>query len=319
MTSYGVPMLTRHWVVTLVDQHSSPSDAHALERILDARDALDPYGAWARTRAVIAKYGVTAVVINSDFPYPVPSDFWASSPEWAAAARARLDAVPAAFERVHDERGFTVYRVHRTALDTLGAPPRPRPFTVPFVSGRFPIGRRFADDMPVVHRLQLWPARVVRGDTLRGVADWRALAPLPGGSYRVSVRFDQPLPGGFTPPAAIGKPLRKLLEKLQHRRFRFGDQHLPVMGAYGVDLWRPGEIVRDSFEVVVPADVAPGYYRAEIRMVRSPHYPNLHLSDYLGDRDYLSGVAMGAIEVVASRADLGRPSPPLPPGFGDSH
>lgn len=325
MTSYGVPMLTRHWVVTLVDQHSSPSDAHALERILESRDALDPCGTWERTRAVIAKHGVTAVVINSDFEFPVPSDYWASSPEWAAAARARLDSAPAAFERVYDAGGFTVYRVHRAALDTLdtlgtpGAPPRPRPFTVPFVSGRFPIARRFADDMPVIHRLALWPVRVVRGDTLHGVADWRALAPLPGASYRVSVRFDQPLPGGFTPPAAIAKPVRKLLEKLEHRRFRFGDQHLPVAGAYGVDLWRPGEIVRDSFTIVVPSDVAAGYYRAEIRMNRSPHYPNLSLSDYFGDRDYLSGVAMAAIEVVASREDLRHPPAPLPEGFGDSH
>ena len=319
MTSYGVPMLTRHWVVTLVDQHSSPSDAHALERILEARDALDPYGSWARTREVIAKHGVTAVVINSDFPYPVPSDYWASSPEWAAAARARLDSAPAAFERVHDEHGFTVYRVHREALDTLSTPPRPRPFTSPFVSGRFPIARRFDEAMPVVHRLQLWPARVVRGDTLRGVIDWRALAPLAAGSYRVYVRFDQPLPGGFTPPPSIDKPIRKLLEKVEHRRFRFREEHLPVEGAYGVDLWRPGEVVRDSFGLVVPPDAAPGYYRTEVRMNRSPHYPNLHLSDYLGDRDWFSGVALGAIEVVATRADLARPPAPLPEGFGDSH
>src|SRR6185295_2424847 len=190
----------------------SPSDAHALERILESRDALDPHGSWARTREVIAKHGVTAVVINSDFEYPVPSDYWASSPSWAAAARARLDAAPAAFERVYDARGFTVYRVHRDALDTLSAPSPPRPFTVPFVSGRFPIGRRFALDMPVVHCLQLGPVRVVRGDTLRGVVDWCALAPLPAGSYSVSVRFDQPLPGGFTPPASVAKPVRKLLE-----------------------------------------------------------------------------------------------------------
>jgi len=318
-TSYGVPMLTRHWVATLIDQHSSPSDAHALERILDARDALDPYASWERTRAVIAKYGVTAIVINSDFPYPVPSDYWSSSVDWAAAARVRLASAPAAFERLYDRDGFTVYRVHRAAVDTLSAPPRPRPFVTPFVSGRFPIGHRYADDEPVVHRLSLWPLRVVRGDTLRGVADWRALQPLPAGCYRVSVRFDQALPGGFTPPGIVAKPARKLLEKLEHRRFRFREDHLPVSGAYGVDLWRPEEIVRDSFAIAVPPDVAPGYYRAEIRMNRSPHYPNLQLSDYFSDRDYFSGVAMGAIEVVATRADLKRPPAPLPTELGDTH
>jgi hypothetical protein len=50
-------MLTRHWVTALVDQHSSPNDPHALDRILDARDALDPYASWARTAEVVRRWG----------------------------------------------------------------------------------------------------------------------------------------------------------------------------------------------------------------------------------------------------------------------
>src|SRR5262249_60504410 len=56
-TSYGVPMFTRHYVQTLVDQHSSPSDSLALTRILEARDALDPYADWASTHAVVKRWG----------------------------------------------------------------------------------------------------------------------------------------------------------------------------------------------------------------------------------------------------------------------
>ena len=51
----AVPMLTRHWVTSLVDQHSSPDDSLALARILDARDALDPYAPWERTAAVVRR------------------------------------------------------------------------------------------------------------------------------------------------------------------------------------------------------------------------------------------------------------------------
>ncbi|MEO5616693.1 MAG: hypothetical protein ABIS67_02900, partial [Candidatus Eisenbacteria bacterium] len=196
-TSYGVPMLTRHYVVTLVDQHSSPSDSLALTRILDARDALDPHASWARTREVIRKYGATVIVLNSDFSRIPLFDFWAPTPRWAAAARARLEREPAAFERVHDARGFTVYRVHDAALDSLRSEVPARAGVVPFVSGRFPIGRRYAEDLPVIHRLSLWPERVARGDTVHGVADWRSLTPMPAGSYMVSLRFERPMPGGF--------------------------------------------------------------------------------------------------------------------------
>jgi len=122
-TSYAVPMFTRHFVVTLLDQHSSPNDARAVERILDARDALDPWGPWERARDVVARYRVTLVVLNGRFVEIPPFDYWAPSPGWFQAERARLDGEPGAFERLADEGDFVVYRVHAAAL---AIPPTPR-------------------------------------------------------------------------------------------------------------------------------------------------------------------------------------------------
>lgn len=301
-TSYAVPMLTRHYVATLVDQHSSPSDSLALRRILDARDALDPYGSWARTREVVARHGVTVVVLNGRFSEIPKLSYWAPAPGWFAAARARLDAAPGAFEPVFDEGDFVVYRVRRAALDTLAAPPVPRPFVRPYVPGRFPVARRLEPGAPALHRLGLGARRAARGDTVRAVAEWRATTPLPAGSWRVSVRFDRDLPAGFAPPAWIGKPARKLLERARGERYRFRADHLPVDGAYGVDLWRPDEVVRDSFAFVVPPDVAPGAYRVEIALYRQPHYANYRLADYFFDRDYYSGLRAGTLEVLPAGA-----------------
>ena len=311
-TSYGIPMLTRQYVVTLVDQHSSPSDSTALTRLLDARDALDPYGSWERTRQVIKRWGATMIVINSDFSSTPHFAYWEPSVEWAEAARARFDSAPAAFERLADIRGFTIYRIHPQALDTLSSPPLPRPFVVPFVSGRFPIAHRYDDRAPAILDLRLWPQRASRGDSLTGVAEWRALRPLPPGSYAVAVRFDRPLPGGFEPPGLLAKPARKLLEKLNHERYRFRRDYLPVEGAYGVDLWRPDQVVRDTFGMRIPGDVAPGWYRVQIRMVRQPIYPMLRLSDYFFDHDYFSGVETGTLEVLSPAGSRERGnSPPL--------
>jgi hypothetical protein len=89
---------------------------------------------------------------------------------------------------------------------------------------------------------------------------------------------------------------------LRHERYRFRIDHLPVDGAYGVDLWRPDEVVRDSFAFTVPHDAAPGDYRMEVRMLRQPHYPNFRLGDYFTDRDYYSGVPAGMLRILPAGA-----------------
>jgi hypothetical protein len=117
------------------------------------------------------------------------------------------------------------------------------------------------------------------------------------GSYQVAVRFDRGLPAGLDPPDLIAKPVRKLVERTRGERYRFRVDHLPVGGQYGVDLWRTDEVVRDSFEVVVPHDAAPGRYDVRVLMLRQPHYPNYRLSDYFVEEDYYAGVKLGGFEV----------------------
>jgi hypothetical protein len=164
----------------------------------------------------------------------------------------------------------------------------------------------------------LSPRSVARGDTVRGVIVWRAFERLPAGSYPVAVRFDRALPGGFTPPAWIAKPTRKLIERIRHERYRFRADHLPVGGDYGVDLWNADECVRDSFTVVVPRDVAAGDYRVRVRMNRQPHYTNLRLSDYFFDDDYYAGLPVGWLRVGAPRAAVeGLPAGSGSEGGGD--
>jgi hypothetical protein len=296
-TSYSIPMYTRHYVVTLVDQHSSPNDASALRRILDARDALDPHAGWERSRAVIGRYGVEVVALNDRFPTAPVQAYWAANPAWFAAARRRLDRHPAAFERVYDSGDFVVYRVHRQALDTLGGKPDPRPFVRRYRPGRDPVARRLGDRLPVLQNVRFTPRAAPAGATLAGVAEWRVLEPLPPASYQVSVRFDRELPGGLQPPPFLGKPVRKGIEALRGERYRFRADHPPVAGRYGVDLWRPGEVVVDSFTIRIPPDAAPGSYTVRIKPYRQPGYPNLRLSDYFFDQDFYAGVPVGRLQV----------------------
>lgn len=303
-TSYAVPMLTRHYVACLVDQHSSPNDPQALERLLDARDALDPCGGWERTRAVVRRYGVDVVALNGRFADVPHFAYWAPRPDWYQAARARLDAAPAAFERVYDRDRFVVYRVHPAALDTLSVPPRPRAFVRSLAPGRSPVARRMGAGLPALVSLELTAGTAHPGDTLGAVAGWRALEALPAGACLVAVRFDRALPGGLSPPRFLSKPVRKVVEKLNHERYRFRVDHLPAGGEYGLDLWSPDEVVRDHFEIAVPRDVAAGDYQVRIRILRQPVFPNYRLADYFFDDDYYAGVPAGRLRVARAQ---GRP------------
>ena len=120
--------------------------------------------------------------------------------------------------------------------------------------------------------------------------------------YRAGLRFDRPLPEDVPrSPESVSKIWRKLVERVRHERFRFRADHLPTSGDYGVDRWSPGEVVRDSFRVVVPADVATGDYAVRLSMLHQPHYPNLTLRDLLSDDDLLNGLEVSRLRIVASK------------------
>ncbi len=303
-TSYLVPMTTGLHVATLEDQHGSPNDTLALQRILDARDALDPFGTWARLREIVRRSGADVIVLNGRFARPPRLAYWAPSRPWFDAARARFDAHPCVFPRRHDAGDFVVYGIVRSALDTLTGPPPARPVIEPRRVVDVPSLAPPADGLPVPLTLALSAASVAPGESLGGVIRWCALRPAPAGSYSVVVRFDRE-PGVVSGPRWLGKPARKLLEAWRHERYRFVTQFVPAGDAYGVDLWRSDEVVRDSFALEVPRDVAAGSYRVEVRMLREPRYANLRLSDWFFDRDSHSGLSRGRLVVTRRRGGVG--------------
>ncbi len=300
-TCYSVPMLTRHWVTALVDQHSSPNDSLALDRILDARDALDPYAPWTRTAEVVQRWGATVIAVNGRWDRAPDLDYWAPDADWAAAVEARLERAPQVFHRVWSHDRFSVWTIDRRALAALTGGGVPRPFVRPLAAGDREQRLTSTVPLPALVSATFSARELAHGDTLQGVCEWHAAAPLRAGAYRVAVRFDRPLPAG-TPnaPSALSKLWRKAIERLHHERYRFREDHLPVDGAYGVDRWAAGEVVRDAFRIVVPADVAPGDYTIKVAMTRDAHYPNLRLLDMTSDDDVLDGLPVGTVRVRAA-------------------
>jgi hypothetical protein len=103
-----------------------------------------------------------------------------------------------------------------------------------------------------------------------------------------------------------GPPAWPGARRLRGESYRFRADHLPVGGAYGVDLWRPEEVVRDSFTLTVPPEAAHGTYVVRARMVTHAHYPNYRLRDFFFEDDYLSGLAVDTLVVRRAARDGGR-------------
>jgi hypothetical protein len=255
----------------------------------------------------VAHYGVDAVALNDRFRVPPALDYWSPTHAWFAAARARLDGAPAAFERLYDGGDFVLYRVHRDALDTLSTPAPPRPYVLELADrGGPPATTPGEAPLPSLWAFALARHEAVPGDTVSAEAWWRgSSAPrLPPGSYIVAVRLDRDAPLARV-PAFVAKPVRKVIERLRGERYRLRADHLPVGGEYGVDLWRGDQLVRDRFDFVVPRDAAAGEYTVRVRMLVQPHYPNYRLSDYFFEDDYYSGRPVGTLRITRTPRPAG--------------
>ena len=75
-------------------------------------------------------------------------------------------------------------------------------------------------------------------------------------------------------------------------------QRVEIDGVYAPDQWRPGEIIEDRYDVALPENLAPGAYDVRVKLVRTPHYPNTRLRDYLHDDDEFSGPIVGRLTVT---------------------
>jgi hypothetical protein len=303
-TCYSIPAYTGRHVSAFLDQHSSPNDPRGLERILDARDILSPFVDERRTLELLRKWRIDGVVVNQRFTEPITFDYWSVEPALYGATRAKFTRHPEWFTPVFEAPGAYVYAL--TAAAKNGPLPAARAVPRPGSPGWPAAGSaREAHEDPLIPRLAQLGTVTDRpvyapGDTIRLVTwwSWAGGAPLPPGSYTVFVRLDGAEPRGVLYADAWQKPYRKVLEKLSGKKWRIRASHRPLNGVLSPDQWQPQEIVEDHSILVLPPDMAPGPYEVHVRMLRTPHYPNTHLRDYLSDDDAMNGPLVGRVVIA---------------------
>lgn len=309
VTSYSIPAYTGHQVMAYFDQHSSPNDPRGLDRILDARAVFSPFVDLRQTLGILRRYGVEAIVLNQRFERPPPADYWGMTPALEAPTLGKFQSRPDLFRPAFAAPGAWVFELTDAArqgpLPDSAAPARP-----------FVIDRTAADALAGAAQIgaflqlgtRISHARAAPLDTLELTTYWSlagADAP-PAGNYTVYARLDaRTLPRGPLYSRHWDKLYRKGLEAMTGKRWRIRASHHPLEGIYGPDQWRPGEVIEDRYQMVIPANLAPGTYDLGVSLVRTPHYPNTRLADYLHDADMFSGPVVGQV-TVAPRAQATR-------------
>ncbi len=302
VTSYSIPAYTGHQVMAYYDQHSSPNDPHGLERILDARAVFSPFVDLRQTLVLLRRYGVDAIVLNERFERPPPADYWGMTPALEAPTRAKFTARPDLFRPAFAAPRAWVFELTDEArggpLPDSTTPPRP------FVIDRTAAGTLAGaaqNGAFVQLGTRISHTRAAPLDTLELTTYWSLAGnePPPAGNYTVFARLDaRALPRGPLYSRHWDKLYRKGLEATTGRRWRYRTSHHPLEGMYGPDQWRPGEVIEDRYQMVIPANLAPGTYDLGVSLVRTPHYPNTRLADYLHDADTFSGPVVGQVTIA---------------------
>lgn len=299
LTSYAWSGFTRHFVVCTFDQHAPPGDQDFSKRMTAARVVLSPLSSSEKRAQAMASAGATHIVTNQALPEGMVLGYWGFPPTIAKTSSRLIDSDPELFEKVAESGPLTLFRWTEMVQGNKQDPANEH------IVARVPEGAKIVDEISGEARLQaavVSPEVVACGGETSVKLYWtRSGDPQPA-NYVVSIRFDKmdlelPL-DGFPFP----KINRKMVEYFQGKRFRFRSDHMIASGFFGPDVWPQGSIIYDGTTVPIPADIAPGRYRVEARLLTRAHVPNHRLRDFFYDDDIYSGVSVGEVTITAAES-----------------
>jgi hypothetical protein len=296
VTSYLMSAFTPYYVVCTLDQHAPPNDLHVEDRMNAARDIVSPYTTAREKDLLIRDHRVTHVVINEALPPGLLLNYWTLEPSAALVAAEMFESLRYEFEETQQDDGHTVFRWrHDERVSTLPRP-APRPVVASLPSDADSIGVRSGEAMLMGADLR-GSGILPSGGELVVNLYWSKLPVTPPGTYVVVVRFDKKsltLPFDGQP---FPKITRKAVERWKRERYRFRVEDMIHGGLFAPDAWEEGEIVEEHVRLSIPADIAPGRYRVQAKMLRVANQPNHQLRDFFYDDDSYAGVDIGEITI----------------------
>ena len=293
ITSYCLLAFTDNFVVCTYDQHSTPNDSTALDRIKAVRDIYLPFTSCGDIAGILDDFEAEYIVINGRLPRRVRSEYWKPDRENAAAAASRLLNCPESFESVYSNDSVHMFRYLGRPDDTSEDFFKQTATLPAFIKGDF--SGDYADLVESgVDNIFFsgWGKKndsIARGDTLELYVEWVAESEKEFGSYVMYIRFDTDFEKGSLFNPGYGKIYRKTVERIKGERYRFRIDKLPFEGIYPPDKWPTGKVLIEHFRVPIPKNIDAGTYTISIKLDRAPHVSNLRMKDLLRDDDFYDG------------------------------
>jgi len=302
LTSYLISAYTDHFVTVAIDQHGSPVDTSALERLRGARDLLSPAVPLAASLPWLERMDADYVLFNETLSER--SDFFTPFvPSAASLTLEKLGSCPEILRGVFDLHGFHLFEVQRDAmgagLDSACCAVRAGAQPCGAGEGAGETGIDAGCGL-VLSSITLDAYLLHPGDTVRGHFCWSARESLSFGlPLDVVMRIDTPFPKGPLYRSWYGKQYRRFMERRNMRFYRLTWTRRLMSGFSYPDRWEPGRAVRQDFVLVLSPYLAPGDYELRVRVMRTPYLMNRTVSDYLSNDDSLQGVPVSMIHVEA--------------------
>jgi len=314
ITSYQIPAYSRHYAMAPFNQHSSPADPRACERMQDAHRVQSAFVPLDETLRTLAKYDASYLVENQSFPRYVK--FYGTFVEPAAwpATRAKFAAVPDIFVPIYDESGVRIYEIHYPDEYPQHATENPSlVLTAAEAAGR--TTEEIARDLGA-HPLRFQPVDGLEpigifwdeggfavGDYIDIWMLWRRTGPPGELPVEAFFRAETVFPDDRIYHPLFGKPFRRIYERRNGETYRFGRWHGPLEGSFPLYLWEDGAIYIEKFELPIPDFAATGRYTMSMKMERVPFSPSFHLVDFFNVRDSFDGKPIGEVELFANPED----------------
>ena len=325
LTSYILSAYTDHFVTVVLDQHCSPADTSALERLRETRNLLSPAIPLSASRAWLDRTGADYVLVNANLPER--ADFFNSFlPEYAAGTSGKFRACPSFSTSMLEMDGFQLFKLRRDAPGALaeetcavahaGAIPCPASEERSGDGGIDAGGGTDVGAGIALVNLTVDNYLVGSGDTLAGHFCWKASRKASFGlPLDVVIRIDAAFPKGALYRDWYGKQYRRIIERRGGGYYRFTWRTRLMSGPAYPDMWEAGRSARQDFALPLPASIMPGPYEVRVKVIRAPYLENRRVADYLSNDDSLQGVPVGMIylrekleNVVSGREDARTPA-----------
>jgi len=110
ITSYCLPAFTDQFVVCTYDQHSTPNDSTALDRIIACRDVYTPSASCGDIAETLEEYRAEYIIINGRVPTSVISQYWRPRGKSARMTAEKLLKCEDGFQPVYSKESAYIFK-----------------------------------------------------------------------------------------------------------------------------------------------------------------------------------------------------------------